>query len=359
MLKYNYLDYAFQKGFLMSIKISKLLSVCITIILFTSIITGCTDTASTPVESDDSFLTNTPTTQPATFEQPINYNWDPHVYSDIYRQAYGEDVEQTYYALMDAIVAGDQSISCPDVETMYNVDWIMPSLFPPYYKIVSGLTFEDGKIYINYSTNDEQREQLINQFKEQVKTIIESSGVMEGDSPEMIAIELYHYYSQIISYDYDAMDDESLIDVSSYRAIMELSGICQSFAPAYAYLCLQCGIDAVTTGGLSETEAHDWTLLTLDGKYYYSDPTFENGDGGIGLRYFGMTAAQRESQGGYIAKDYNIGGTNVLWGRDIDVTDERFAPLWEANIVDIQRKNGSLHIQCERIDGTQFEFVVE
>ncbi len=344
----------------MNKKISKLLLVCITIILFASMITGCTDNESSPAESGDSFLTNTSTIQPTTSEQPIDYTWESHVYSDIYHQVYGEDVEQTYYALMDAITAGDQSISCPDEETMYNVDWIMPNLFPPYHKLVSGLSFEDGILYINYSTNNEQRQQLINEFKKQVATIIKSSGIMEGDSPEMIAIELYHYYSQIIAYDYDALDDESLTDVSSYRAIMELSGICQSFAPAYAYLCLQCGVDAVSTGGLSDSsQAHEWTQLTFDGKYYYADPTFENGEGGIGLRYFGMTAAQRELQGGYIAKDYNIGGTNLLWGRDIDVTDERFSPLWEANIADIQRKNGALYIQCESIDGTQFEFVVE
>ncbi|MGI6004979.1 MAG: hypothetical protein ACOX88_06150 [Christensenellales bacterium] len=80
----------------------------------------------------------------------------------------------------------------------------------------------------------------------------------------------------------------------------------------------------------------------------------------MGLRYFGMTAQRRELEGGYIADRYNITNTNVLWGRDIDVTDERFAPLWEASFVaSLQRRDGALHIQCEQEDGTPFEFIVK
>ena len=166
----------------------------------------------------------------------------------------------------------------------------------------------------------------------------------------------------MITYDYEAVASEEIVDVSCYRALMDLDGICQSFAAAYAYLCLQCGIDAVTVSGMNEANdtAHEWVLLTLGGKYYYADPTFENGDGGTGLKYFGMTAMQRYNCGYFLPDICNIGGTNVIWGRDIDVTDERYRELWQAvNVLNMAYENGLMKIICEKTDGTEFEFVLE
>ncbi len=359
----------------------KNLSLCIVIIMLISMFGGCTQKTSTnpdanELESPGTVIAETSTasvspqvgdSQPVISPpeaddtpQPLNFTWKPHVFSDIYLEVYGEVMEQTLYAMVDAVMTGAESFPCPDEETMYNIRTVSDVCFPPYTALVSGIYFKEGAVYLTYAYDNKQREELLNQFINQVTTIIKSA-VMEGDSSEAAAISIYHTYSGMIVYDYSAADDNVIVDVSSYRAITELSGICQSFAPAYAYLCLQNGIDAVNTGGMNESfEAHEWTLLTLDGKYYYADPTYENGSEGQGLRYFGMTAAQRELEGGYIAENYNVGNTNELWGSEIDVTDERFSPLWGATWVDsMQRTNVGLQIQCVQADGTRFEFIVK
>ncbi len=365
----------------MNKKIIKYLSLYLVFIIFISIFGGCTGkipvaTESEEPESPGTAIAETPITstspeagdsQPVVSSpeaddvpQPLDFTWQPHVFSDIYQKVYGEKMQQTLYAMVDAVMTGAESFPCPDEETMYSLKTVADVCFPPYSILFSGINFRDGAVHVTYANDPEQHKQLLNQFIEQVSLIIRSA-VMEGDSPGMAAISLYHAYSGMITYDYSAIDNEVFVDVSSYRALAELSGICQSFGPAYAYLCLQCGIDAVNAGGLNESfVAHDWTMLTLDGKYYYADPTFENGYGGLGLRCFGMTAAQREFEGGYIAEDYNIGNTNEIWGRDIDVTDERFDLLRYATWVEsMQRENDGLHIQCVAADGTPFEFIVE
>lgn len=361
--------------------ISKYISLCLVFIMFISILSGCIGKVSAPldhedVESPEAMSSETSIEQSPLASgdilpvisfpeaddtpQPLNFTWKPHVFSDIYLKVYGEEMEQTLYAMVDAVMTGTESFSCPDEETMYNIKTVSDVCFPPYTALVSGIYFKEGTVHLTYTHDNEQREKILDQFIKQVTTIIQSA-VMEGDSPEVAAISIYHTYSGMIVYDYSAIDNDVFVDVSSYRALTELGGICQSFAPAYAYLCLQNDIDAVNTGGMNESfAAHDWTLLMLNGKYYYADPTFENGYGGQGLRCFGMTAAQRELEGGFIAENYNIGNTNELWGRDIDVTDERFSALWDASWVDsMQRTNDGLQIQCLRADGTQFEFIVE
>lgn len=72
-----------------------------------------------------------------------------------------------------------------------------------------------------------------------------------------------------------------------------------------------------------------------------------------------MTAQQREFAGEFIADDYNIGHSNDLWGREIDVTDETFAPLWEAVYVyTSEHENGAWVLICEKADGSHFEYEI-
>lgn len=351
----------------MNMKKHKNLSLICACVIFISMISGCSENAKSPKgtgepQSATVPIAEQPTTspEPTATQKPLDFTWKTHVYSETFRKVYGGETEKVYYTFIDAILNGSECFACPDEETMYTISTIAGTCFPPFVALISDLSYKDGAVFLSFALNAEQHKQVLDQFEKQIAMIIQSA-VVEGDSPEMATISLYHSYSGMITYDYVAVDNDVIVDVSCYRALTELTGICQSFAGAYAYLCLQCGIEAVSVGGMTEAfEAHEWTMLTLDDQYYYMDPTFENATGGTGLRYFGMTALQRELEGGFIADEYNIGNTNVLWGREIDVVAERFAPLWEAtNIIDMERKNGILHIQCERIDGTQFTFVVE
>ena len=197
----------------------------------------------------------------------------------------------------------------------------------------------------------------IEAFKKSITSLI-SSSVMKSDNELTIALSLYIKFSSIVSYDYAAAESDAIVDVSSYRALTSYEGICQSFAPAYAYLCLQTGIDAVAAGGLSvENTAHEWTLVKLDGSYFYMDTTFENGEGGYGLKYFGMTTADRVSAGNYIENTFNIGECNQIWGPEISVSDDRFSALRTASYAVLNRELNQVH--CTDTAGFEWSFELE
>ena len=293
---------------------------------------------------------------------PINYSWNPYVFSQVNLSALDEGADMVFYDWIDAIINGEASVACPSEDLMWDLEFQMSTFFPPFSCLVSDFAFSDGQIVMQFSTDADTRDQILREFADQLAFLIHLAEVEEEDSQTVRAIKLYRMFSGIVSYDYEAQASEEIVDLSAYRAIMQCEGICQSFAPAYAYLCLQVGIDATTTSGMTDGTAgdfvaHDWTLFRLNDHYYYADTTFENGMGGGGLMYFGMTSAQRELSGGFIADDYNIGGSNEIWGRDFEVSDEAFAPLWNCvYVISVENSPSGVVILCEDGEGNTFEF---
>ena len=290
---------------------------------------------------------------------PLDYTWQPHVFSGLYREIFGEEAEQAFYRMIDAVLAGEDAFPCAKREYLYCFAVTSSACFPPYARLVDEITWKDGTASIAYACEDGERQAVLEDFERNVTEIV-TSAVRQGDSAAARAAALYLAYVPMVAYDAEALEQESG-DLSSYRALTQFSGVCQSFAPAYVYLCLQCGVDAVPAGGLSDSgEAHQWAMVMLDGAHYYMDPTYENGAGGRGMRYFGMTGQKRELEGGYPADDVNIGEVNERWGRDIDVSDQRFASLWEAEtVLGLKREDGRATVECVREDGSQFAFVLQ
>jgi transglutaminase-like putative cysteine protease len=194
------------------------------------------------------------------------------------------------------------------------------------------------------SESKEQHEAFISNFVENVSVIIENN-IMQNDNDLIKAISLYRAFSSSVSYNYDAACSDIIVDVSPYNAIVNHNGICQSFAGAYTYLLLQVGIDANTCTGMTydSSIAHEWTILKLDDKYYYADPTFENSEtAGYGLKYFGITTTEREAIGHFDPEYYNIGVTNEIWARDYDISDIRFESLRTCLNFEIDHENNSI-----------------
>ncbi len=69
--------------------------------------------------------------------------------------------------------------------------------------------------------------------------------------------------------------------------------VCEGYARAFQYLCQRVGIQALYRTGLAYTIEgqpgvnHAWNILRIDGKYYYCDPTFDDGmtTGSTTVRY--------------------------------------------------------------------------
>ena len=218
--------------------------------------------------------------------------------------------------MADAFLAYEGTFSCSSAELADAINTAASSCFPLLSMDVGFVQYdeEQKKGILVYTWPEDEHMVGIELFKDSIKQFM-TSCVMKSDNELTKVMAMYMTYSRMISYDYAALGDDFSIDLSSYRGLTQYQGICQTFGPAYAYLCLQMGIDAVSAGGLSTDDtAHDWTLVKLDGSYYYMDTTFENGDGGTGLKYFGMTTSDRVNAGQYVEEYINVGNTNQGMG---------------------------------------------
>lgn len=290
---------------------------------------------------------------------PMDYQWDPYAVSDIYSNIFGHRFETDFQSMVTAIMNGDSSFYCSDSSNAQRLVAYGDACFPPYSQLVANIFFDEGMAHIIYKTfHEEERLEVLDSFRRSIEYLV-SSALKEGDTPTTMAIALYNAYSYQITYDYGAdYEDKTL---TTYRAMTEYTGIARNFAAAYAYLCTQMGIDAVPAGGLSAAGiAHDWTLLRLGDRYFYADPTWESNKGGTGLRYFGMTTQQRYDDDRFLAHYTSIANSNVLWGNNIDVSDERFFPLQDVvDILQMWRVDGKLTIRGINAAGETVELTAE
>ena len=108
---------------------------------------------------------------------------------------------------------------------------------------------------------------------------------------------IYHALCTRMTYDDSAL--EELERKNSYYAYLNNSGVCITFANVYNQLLMQVGVKAtVATCDYKPTMGHAWSVVTLDGKDYFCDPTFElSQNKGNGYIYFGMSYADRIKDG--------------------------------------------------------------
>lgn len=291
-----------------------------------------TEEGTTGVNTEETTEETTETiTEEDKWNVPVNFTWNPHVYGDVMKELYGEEDEENLYRLIDAVLAREESCDF-DVSNrgiIWDLGLIMQDICPLFDKLVSDYNFEGGVAYLEYRYDKEQHDEIIKEFKDRIEHIICSS-VMETDNQTMAALAIYHFYSSIIEYDHEAVGDFNA-DITPYRALVEYMGICQSFSSAYTYLLLQCGITAVSISSFNDTTAHQWTLVKLNGNYYHMDPTYEEGYGGEGLVFFGMTNDMRQIYDFPIDK-FNV--MNIWDSSDIQANDDTFAELWNIYVID-------------------------
>ena len=276
---------------------------------------------------------------------PIEYTWNPYLVSGIYNNIYGHRFSVDFQAMVTAIINGENTFYCSDSANAARLHAHGADIFPPYAKIVANIFYDNGMAHIIYKTfHDPDRVAYLQDFQRSINYLI-GSALKQGDNYATTAIALYHALSYQLTLDTESEPDDK--NLTAYRALTEFTGNAKNFAAAYAYLCTQMGIHASTAGGVSNRSAsHDWTILYMDWRYYYADPTMETQAGGTGLRYFGLTTQQRYEQHGFLPHMTNIADSNTLWGDNVDVSDGKFAPLQE--IVEIEqmwRTDGKLTVR--------------
>ena len=268
------------------------------------------------------------------------YLFQPKVCSVYMEEVFGKTMCETWYALVDAVMAGENTFACPDQET-YN--WVMGQFpercFPVLIEVIDYAydrenSVVDGVASFTWKIPYDEAAARIAAFAEQVEGIL-NDALEPGYSDLEKILALYIYFSDHYEYDYE-MYDRQMVDpfaeINSLRFFRTGAGICHEIATAYSYLLMQVGVEATTMGGnrASDNMSHLWSYVRIGGRDFHVDPTYVVSDKGL-LSYFMMTDEQRTAMDNYMQPTFTITShySQDHPHPDYAANDAAFAPVWD------------------------------
>ncbi len=288
-----------------------------------------------------------------------HYRFQPKVCSSYMTELFGEPMRDTWFALVDAVMAGEDHFPCPDEHT-YN--WVMgqfPDKCFPVLKELIDYTYDrehpvvDGVASFEYLVPREEAAARIAEFAELVEEIL-NQNLRDDYSDFEKALALYIFFSDTYTYDYaTAFSNDGYPDyLSSYRVLTQKTGICQEFSVAYAYLLLQAGVDASNMSGHRSYDraSHQWSYVRIHGHSFHIDPTYVVGDH-YSLSYLMMTDEQREAEDCYYRNEYVI-CSNYAQDHphpDYSAEDDSFRAIWQGRYLGFDHETRTLYY--EQFDG--------
>jgi len=355
--------------------VKKLIAVSTGLILLAFLFAGCSSTTNVSHEAAEkpAVATETPpqtpepvaaTEAPAATEEPTpanaedtdedpdeargHYIFQPKVCSSYMTELFGETMTETWFNLVDAVMAGEDTFACPDKDT-YN--WVMGQFPDKCFPILPELIdycydrndpVKDGMGSFVYLVSPEDAAARISEFAALVEDILNDT--LKDDYSDMEkALALYIYFSHHYVYDYEAANPEIYADyLSSYRVLTTGNGICQEFSVAYSYLLLQVGVDATNMSGHRSYDdaPHQWSYVRINGHNYHIDPTYVINDVDS-LSYFMMSDDQRELADSYLRNNWIICSNYAQDHPHPDYTadDDSFEAIWEGRYVGFDHRN--------------------
>ena len=322
----------------------RLISAVTSLMLVLSL-TGCAGERDS-VPAEDASAEDTEIVSDDDSPETFRYSFDPHVISKEYSIIYGEGIEKEFFDLCDAVLSGSESFPCPSRERFYQLLGIADTCLPLACALIdeSGTYVRDGVCHLAYLFSDPELTEKTERFKAKVTEVITTAIPCEG--PDFIyAMELYTAVAKKDTYDESCTLDDFL-EIGTYRAIMEDTGICQEISGEYIYYLLQVGINAIPCSSLNRdgSEAHEWALADLNGKYYHIDPTYaaEYPDS---LFFFAMDDRQREYYGDLPPERYTYADSDRLDREQYRADDRSFADFWLAEEYEIDRAGRTIFVK--------------
>ena len=330
-------------------KFRKKLSGLMAVILI-CVMTGCCSAdISEPAESDMNKQTvNSEQTETTLIND--NYEVDYLKISPMIEDNVGKDVTDAalsviraflnYETSAEIVISSDKSRFLNDMG--YVIDCTCPlfSAFTDYNEMTS-YNEENGRVTWDFFVSRDEFQKAVSDFTQTAEEYL--SVIDKNDSEAMKAILLYYTMICDASYDYEILGDayETMdkarynLRESSYNVLVNKSGICTNLTQALMFLYTQADLTSGTVLHHGGSGSHMWSVVKIDGKYYYCDPTWDVGDG---PKTFGITAEDRSSwAGGYAKKEGTM--LSAVIDEKYAIDDVRFSILRQklpAEITDIK-----------------------
>lgn len=257
------------------------------------------------------------------------YTFTPYTISSFYNDAVGTEAVQLAQRILDAYLAYETSVPCTDSALAQNALLTAAQCCPPFAAFARYNELhpcKNGTLSWKMKQTRAEHEAMLQAFQARVNEYF--SVLRQNDTEAARAMALYRALVAGSRYD-DSYDGKTYDEVpealSCYHFLMEQSGVCTGYADAYQYLLGQAGIDAAwITGQNSPGALHMWVLMKLDGKLYFSDPTWEASP--TQLTYFAFSQAWRcGNGGGFSPDDMRLCNKKAL--QDYSIADTRFEAL--------------------------------
>lgn len=245
------------------------------------------------------------------------YVYNPYRLTTEALESMGNGFADFYIDVIDAVLDYKSFVACGNDDYAMMLSTVLYYEFPLY-----GITFDceyaDGGVSLRYLVSREEQEKISATLFECINGYLKNVGPEQSEQVKAEAV--YHALCTSVSYDDAAAVSRQ--NISAYYAYVEKTGICVTFAAAYSQLLTQIGIENTTVSGSNDRgDGHAWNLVTIDGKKYFCDPTFELGwNGGSAFVYFGQTVSDRESNG-YAPEKCTVGKYVITSVADAGVSE--------------------------------------
>ncbi len=272
----------------------------------------------------------------------LDYHYLPDSALDLYSNAdFSSDDISLYHKIVDAYLNFETSVPFDTAKhnphgLLYLLRFHCPVFFADTYIDVDYADYSTNRINITYTSETAyEHGQVIKKFEDACKAFIGDLG--SNDTETERALICYHRLVKALQYDYRLADASSEVFSlyapdnlrynETYVALTEHTGVCSAFAVAYNFLLSQLDIDAYTVYAEHKSEdiGHSWSMLKLNDKWFFADPTWDVTEGDSSIIYFGTQSLERVTNG-YLTDTYRISNLPALnYSSLASVKDFRFA----------------------------------
>lgn len=138
---------------------------------------------------------------------------------------------------------------------------------------------------------------LINKKTELLKARIRSIiSTVPNTAADVVKEKIIHdYVVKTVTYDYDSAENISNFESTIphafdlYGAAIEKTAVCEGYSKLFQYLCLCVGINASQVTGTVNGGNHMWNSVLINGEWYQTDLTYDDGNKNISYSYFNLT----------------------------------------------------------------------